>query len=101
MLEDKRDLSQDEIDREIKGLDGWTRDGIYIKKDFTFSNFKEINSFLPYLAATIVALNHHPDFCFLTKEKKISVKVTTHSKGGLTQSDIDLAKRLNDWRPRL
>ena len=59
-MEDKTALSDEQIDAELVTLDGWHRDGIFMKKDFIFANFKEINDFLPHLTATIVAQNHHP-----------------------------------------
>ena len=78
-MEDKTALTDEQIDAELATLDGWRRDGIFMKKDFIFANFKEINAFLPHLTATIVAQNHHPDFSFISGEKKVSVEVTTHS----------------------
>ncbi|HCN10165.1 MAG TPA: hypothetical protein DIT01_19735 [Lentisphaeria bacterium] len=96
-MEDKTTLTDEQIDAELATLDGWRRDGIFMKKDFIFANFKEINAFLPHLTATIVAQNHHPDFSFISGEKKVSVEVTTHSEGGLTQADINLARDLNAW----
>jgi 4a-hydroxytetrahydrobiopterin dehydratase len=96
-MEDKSELTNDQINDLLATLDGWSRDGIFIKKEFIFDNFKEINVFLPYLAKTIVSQNHHPDFEFVSGEKKVAVEVTTHSHGCITQADIDLATALNDW----
>ena len=98
MTEDKTRLSGEQIDKELKKLDGWKRDEVFLKKDFVFANFKEINKFLPYMSSTIVKLNHHPDFSLVCAEKRISIKVTTHSEGGLTQSDLNLALTLDKWR---
>jgi len=97
-MEDKTRLSDEQIATELAGLEGWTRDGQFIQKDFLFASFKEINRFLPYLTQTIVAQNHHPDFAFVGGQKKVAVKVTTHSEGGVTRADLDLAAALNRWR---
>ena len=97
MAEDKTRLTTEQIDDELRKLDGWARVGIFLKKDFIFANFKEINTFLPHLASTIVELNHHPDFSLSCAQKKISIKVTTHSEGWLTKSDLDLARTLEKW----
>ncbi len=97
MTEDKARLADQEVDRKLAELPGWTRDGIFLRKDFIFANFAEINAFLPHLTGTIVKQNHHPDFAFVGVEKRVTVQVTTHSEGGLTQADIDLARGLENW----
>lgn len=98
MPEDKTRLTDEQVDAKLDELDGWSRDGIYLQKDYIFDNFTEINTFLPYMAETIVEQNHHPDLIFMPGDKKVSLKMTTHSEGGLTQSDIDLATALENWR---
>ena len=98
MIEDKIKLTTEQIDKELKNLGGWKRDGIFLRKDFVFANFKEINQFLPYLTSSIVRQNHHPDFTFVAGAKKLSIKVTTHSEGAVTRSDLNLATTLNQWR---
>ena len=100
MIEDKTGLTNEQVDKELKNLNGWRREERILKKDFTFNNFKEINKFLPYLATTIVKQNHHPDFSLITKEKRISIVITTHSVGGLTQADINFARTLNTWKDK-
>jgi 4a-hydroxytetrahydrobiopterin dehydratase len=97
-MEDKTHLTEADVDAALAELAGWRRDGVMLHKDFVFASFAEINQFLPHLTATIVAQNHHPDFAFVGGEKRVSVSVTTHSEGCLTQADLDLAGALNDWR---
>ena len=99
MIENKSVLSNDEVDAKLKALDGWTRDGVVISKDFVLKNFKDITAFLQHLVGTIAAQNHHPDFSLNTGTRTIAVAVTTHSEGGVTRSDIDFATALNTWRP--
>ncbi len=98
MIEDKTVLTDPEIEAELRTLDGWRRDGIFLKKDFIFANFREINQFLPHLTRTIVAQNHHPDFAFTGGQKKLAVEVTTHSAKAITRADLNLARALNSWR---
>ncbi len=97
-MEDKTKLTEKKLNALIDQLEGWSIDGLYIQKTFTFTNFKDINTFLPHLAKTIVSQNHHPDFSFDSGSKSIFIKVTTHSEKAITQCDIDLAAALNDWR---
>ncbi|MBL4889395.1 MAG: 4a-hydroxytetrahydrobiopterin dehydratase [Candidatus Lindowbacteria bacterium] len=97
MGENKARLTDDETDIELQKLEGWRREGIFLKKDYIFENFKQINAFLPHLTTTIVSQNHHPDFSLVCAEKKVAVEVTTHSEGGITKADIGLAQALELW----
>ncbi len=97
-MEDKTILSETEINSLLNQLDGWSKDGLYIQKTFRFTNFKEINTFLPYLTTTIINHNHHPDFTFDSSAKSVFIRVTTHSEKAITRCDIDLAAALNNWR---
>ncbi|MFH1568941.1 MAG: 4a-hydroxytetrahydrobiopterin dehydratase [Gemmatimonadota bacterium] len=98
--QDDTRLTDDQIADVLGRLEGWRRDGVLLVKDFEFATWKDVNRFLPYLGKTIAALNHHPDFRFDGGRKLLHVEVTTHSKGGLTQADVDLARALNAWRDR-
>lgn len=97
-MEDKSLLTDEQIALALKSLDGWTRDGIWLTKDFVFANFKEINAFLPHMTRVITAQNHHPDVEFRPGQKRCSFRTSTHSAGQITQADLDLARALNDWR---
>ena len=99
MSEDKTVLSSTSVDEELKTMEGWSRDGIIISRDFVLANFKDITSFLNHLVNTITAMNHHPDFGLDTGSKTISVSVTTHSEQAVTRADIDFARALNAWQP--
>ncbi|NQZ67036.1 MAG: 4a-hydroxytetrahydrobiopterin dehydratase [Lentisphaeria bacterium] len=78
-MEDKTCLSDDEVESELKELDGWVRKGLYLKKDFVFDNWADINKFLPFFTKTIVEENHHPDFSFKGASRTLSLEMTTHS----------------------
>ncbi len=96
-VEDKTVLNAAEVDEELKTLKGWTRDDVIISRDFTFATFKDITSFLNHLVATIITMNHHPDFSLNTGSRTISVSVTTHSEKAVTRADIQFARALNSW----
>ncbi len=98
MQEDKTALTNETIDILIRDIEGWRHDGNYLKKDFFFKNYKEINHFLPYLITIIITHNHHPDFAFDSSKKCVSLQVTTHSVGRITNADIKLAGAINNWR---
>ena len=44
MSEDKTTLNAEEVDAELQTLEGWSRDGIVISRDFVFGNFNAITS---------------------------------------------------------
>tara|TARA_B100000609_G_C17018788_1_gene332574 strand:- start:123 stop:419 length:297 start_codon:yes stop_codon:yes gene_type:complete len=97
MPEDKTPLSDEEVENALQTLSGWERDGKFLVKNFTFENFTQINSFLPHMTTVICEQNHHPDLEFLPGKKSVFFRTTTHSHGGLTQADLNLAQALNNW----
>ena len=99
MTENKTILSDAEVDAELQLLEGWSRDGVVISRDFVMANFRDITAFLKHLVDTIATQNHHPDFSLDTGTRTIAVSVTTHSEGRLTRSDTDFATALNAWKP--
>jgi len=99
MAEDKSVLTDVEVDVELQSLQGWSRDGVVISRDFVMKNFNDITAFLQHLVGAIAAQNHHPDFSLNTGTRTIAVAVTTHSEGAVTRSDIDFAAALNAWIP--
>lgn len=98
MHEDKTRLTEDQLTAALSQLEGWRRSGVLLVKDYLFATYREINRFLPYLGKTIAAQNHHPDFTFDSGRKLVHVEVTTHSEGGLTRADVNLAQALDAWR---
>lgn len=97
MAEDKGVLGVEEVDAELESLDGWSREGVTISRDFVLANFGDITAFLQQLVGTIAAQNHHPDFSLDTGTRTVAVSVTTHSEGAVTRADINFARALNTW----
>ena len=97
MAEDKGVLGVEEVDAELESLDGWSREGVIISRDFVLANFGDITAFLQHLVCTIAAQNHHPDFSLDTGTRTVAVSVTTHSEGAVTRADINFARALNTW----
>jgi 4a-hydroxytetrahydrobiopterin dehydratase len=75
-----------EIERQIKGLTGWTLEGDALKKQFTFTDFPEAIAFVNRLAPEAEAADHHPDI--LINYKRVTLTYSTHSEGGLTEKDF-------------
>ncbi len=78
-----------------EGLQGslWKREGEAIVRDWTFADFKEAMAWVNRVAEVAEEANHHPDI-LVHDWNKVRLKLSTHSVGGLTQADLDMARRL-------
>ena len=85
-------LSDTEIDERLGGLDGWERSGDAIVKEFDNGDFKGSVDFVNRLTPVAEEMNHHPDLEI--SWKTVTVTITTHSEGGLTEGDFALARRI-------
>jgi 4a-hydroxytetrahydrobiopterin dehydratase len=83
-------LSQTQIDEALKTLDGWTRDGDAIRKQFTFKGFPEAVAFVNRLVPDAERADHHPDITI--NYRRVTLSWSTHDEGGLTAKDIAGAK---------
>jgi 4a-hydroxytetrahydrobiopterin dehydratase len=86
-------LSDEEIDERLAGLDGWERDGDAIRKQLQLADFKGSGDFVNRLTPEAEGMNHHPDLEI--SWNKVTVAITTHSEGGLTANDFELAARID------
>ena len=86
-------LSDEEIDDRLSGLEGWERDGDGIRRTFELGDFKGSVDFVNRLTPEAEEMNHHPDLEI--SWSKVTVSVTTHSEGGLTGNDFELAGRID------
>jgi 4a-hydroxytetrahydrobiopterin dehydratase len=86
-------LSEDQIQAELKNLSGWTIKDGKLHKDFVFDDFVDAFGFMSKASLHIERLNHHPEW--FNVYNKLSVDLTTHDAGGITQNDVALAKVLN------
>lgn len=85
-------LEQDEIERRLADLDGWSLNGDAIGKDFDCGDFAGSVALVNEIAAVADALDHHPDLAI--SWDTVTVTITTHSQGGLTAADFELAGRI-------
>jgi len=86
-------LSNEEIQRELSNLSGWSVQNGKLHKMFVFKDFIKAFSFMTTAALHIEKMNHHPEW--FNVYNKLIVDLTTHDAGGITQNDVDLAKILN------
>jgi 4a-hydroxytetrahydrobiopterin dehydratase len=86
-------LSQTDIDEELKNLPGWSVVNEKLHKEFQFDNFNQAFGFMTRAAMEIEKMNHHPEW--FNVYNKITIELTTHDAGGITKNDVNLAKILN------
>ena len=75
---------------------GWLLDeaGKAISKTYVFKNFVEAFGFMTRVALHAEKMNHHPEWCNVYKT--VEVTLTTHDKGGLSDLDLTLAKKMDN-----
>ena len=85
-------LSDLEIRRALATLPGWTRKGDAVSKTYTFARFRDGIDFVGKVAAIADEMDHHPDIDI--RYTDVTFALSTHSAGGITQMDLDLAGKI-------
>ena len=86
-------LSDEEIEQRLGDLDGWERAGEAIERTFELDDFKGSVDFVNALTPEAEEMNHHPDLAI--SWSKVTVTISTHSEGGLTRNDFELARKID------
>ncbi len=86
-------LSQIDIKEQLKNLPGWSVVDEKLCKEFQFESFNQAFGFMTRAAMEIEKMNHHPEW--FNVYDKITIKLTTHDAGGITENDVNLAKILD------
>lgn len=87
-------LTQTEIDQKIQAVPQWQQKKQNIVRVFKFKNFVEAIAFVNQLVEPAESAGHHPDITI--EYNQVTVSLTTHDAGGLTQMDFDLAQTISD-----
>ena len=86
-------LNDDEIASQLATTPGWSvREGM-LTRTFEFSSYKSGVDFAVRVADAADAMDHHPDLTI--GYQKVTVAVNTHSVGGLSPYDFELARRVD------
>ncbi|HET7121426.1 MAG TPA: 4a-hydroxytetrahydrobiopterin dehydratase [Solirubrobacterales bacterium] len=86
-------LSDAEIEEGLARLPGWERAGDAIRKSFGCGDFVGSVRFVDSLVEPAEAMNHHPDLEI--SWDTVTVTLATHSEGGLTAADFELAEKID------
>lgn len=83
-------LDEPGVEAALRTLPGWTRDGEALTRTYQRRDWLDAVAFLDAVAPEAERRNHHPDVS-ITGYRNVTFRLTTHSKGGITQRDVDLA----------
>jgi 4a-hydroxytetrahydrobiopterin dehydratase len=86
-------LTDAEIEAKLAGLSGWAREGAAISKRFKREDFVGSVRFVQSLVEPAEEMGHHPDLEI--SWDTVRVTLSTHSEGGLTAADFELAGRID------
>jgi 4a-hydroxytetrahydrobiopterin dehydratase len=90
-------LSPDEIAAALHGLPQWSGDGDGIHRSVELPSFRDAVSAIVAIADVAEELDHHPDVDL--RWRTLHLAVVTHSAGGVTELDLELARRIDALLP--
>lgn len=86
-------LNNEELQNAIATIEGWELTNGKLNAQIEFDNFKEAFTIMTRIAFEAELMGHHPEWTNVYNQLDISL--TTHDAGGITEKDIELAKRIN------
>lgn len=86
-------LNDAEVQERLTDLPGWKRAGEAIEKSFKCGDFVGAVAFVDKLVEPAEGMNHHPDLSI--SWDTVTVTISTHSEGGLTANDFELAAKID------
>ena len=87
-------LTDPEVAARLTALPGWSVEGGKLHKAFAFKDFAEAWGFMSAVALVAEAMGHHPEWSNVWN--RVVVDLTTHDSGGITASDVALAKKMDE-----
>ena len=87
-------LDDTAIEEGLQHLPGWERRGSEIVKSFLRADFAQAMVFVNEVASAAEAAGHHPDIDI--RWNKITLALSSHAEGGLTDRDFQLAARIQE-----
>ncbi|PZV14482.1 MAG: 4a-hydroxytetrahydrobiopterin dehydratase [Leptolyngbya sp.] len=87
-------LSPDQLDAALGKLEGWSIQNGKLHRQYQFPSFVEAFGFMSSLALVAESMEHHPEW--FNVYNRVTIDLTTHDAGGITQKDVDLAKKANE-----
>ena len=86
-------LAQEHIEQKLAKLPEWSGIGDAMQRTFSFESFTDAMAFVDRVAALAEEFQHHPDI--LIRYNKVTLTLSTHSAGGLTDKDFAFAREID------
>jgi 4a-hydroxytetrahydrobiopterin dehydratase len=90
-------LNPDEIKNRLENLNGWFFRDNFIEKEFKLKSFADAVAFIVKISLESEKQGHHPDL-LLHSWNKVKITLSTHSEGGVTETDFNLAQTIDTIR---
>ena len=91
-------LSDEAIEDALAGLPGWSREGETLVRSVRCAGWRAAIRLVDAVADEADRHNHHPDVA-ITGYRNVEFRLTTHSEGGITHRDVDLADEIEELIP--
>jgi 4a-hydroxytetrahydrobiopterin dehydratase len=88
-------LSREQVAAALADLDGWELEDGALVRTFRFADFVHAVDFVEQLAEVAEAQRHHPDIDI--RYNKVTLRLSSHDAGGLTDRDVKLAEALQQF----
>jgi 4a-hydroxytetrahydrobiopterin dehydratase len=95
----RQKLTDSELQSVLGLLSGWTIQNGKLHREYKFPDFAHAFGFMATAAIQVEKINHHPEW--LNVYNRVTVDLTTHDSGGITQKDIELARALDTIASKL
>ena len=86
-------LSDTQLESGLKELTDWSFRDEKLFKEFKFLDFAQAFEFMSLVAIVAETMDHHPEWSNVYNS--VEINLVTYSEGGITQLDIDLAKKID------
>jgi len=86
-------MTESQVSTALKDVPQWSEAGEEIQRTFEFKDFARAMEFVSRVAEASEAMDHHPDI--LIRYNKVTLTLSTHSAGGITDKDFELAAKVD------
>jgi len=88
-------VGDSEVEAFVEAHSGWEREDDAITRTYVFTDFNESMGFVTRVAIASEKADHHPDIDI--RWNKVTLTLSTHSEGGITTKDLDLADAIDGY----
>src|SRR4030065_1324639 len=98
-MKDRKKKTEQEISNDIGALRGWSLVNGKLHKEFKFRSFVEAFGFMTKVALIAEGMNHHPEW--FNVYNKVTIDLTTHDIGGISNYDFEFASKIDGLKAQL